>query len=516
MKKENTDLSRRTFLSKSAAFAAGSSIIAIPALAANIKGAEKSVPMMFTNDPVYTETAQTLLNKTIASDDNILGTDAVNIKEFSISGSDITVPLQDALDSLFSTGGQIIIPRGVWTTDGGHLVYSAITIQGVGINSGIFTMGSVIKLNSGESSFMFKLLAPTRNVGFKDFAIDLTNNTSATGIVMTDIDGTSNYIYSTTVENVGIYGGEYGIKVETSSTTQYESNLNNFKSVYFVGCRTCFYNNTINSGFTFENCHFYLPTSVGETPGGTALDCYLVGNISLKHCVFVGTQVREELSDPVTDGSTILKTTGYFNCINFYDCQDENVQYAYQNSTNPWVVASLVYRNCLIQSNFLFNGHGNVTLDSCRCAGTIYDTSTGTVRVYLKGVWNFFGYNTTTLEQITYESPESHVGFNSDSQIIYENLEVNASIIKNIAKIETGGYYIVNATRGVVDLPSGSSYVQVYNNTVTANSLVFLQLKTYDSGGARIREVSTFAGYFIIYLTQNAATDLSIAFMVEA
>lgn len=521
MKEENTDLSRRTFLSKSAAFAAGSSIIAIPALAANTKGAENSAPML-TNDPVYTDDVQTLTNKTISAANNtlIIGTDTVNIKEYSITGVDITSALNSAISALSSTGGRILIPRGVWESNGGHTVTHAISIEGVGINSGIPGMGSVVKLKTGQSSFMFKLLTPTRNVSFKNFAINLNDTPTATGILLTDIGGSGGsaaYIYSTRVENLGIYGGAYGIKVESSSTTQFECILNSFERIHFVGCRTCFYNNTVNTGFKFDNCHFYLPTSVGETPGGTALECVTIGNISLEHCLFVGTQVNDPFVPP-DDGSTILKTVGLFNSISFYDCQDENVEYAYQNSTNPWNVVALVYRNCLIQSHFKFTAHGKVVLDSCRCAGTIFDSENVAVNLYLKGVWNFFSYNTTTGQQITYRDPADHVNFTYEySHIVYENLEVNAPIIKGASDTNSSGNYVVaNGTRGTATLLSGASYLQVYNNIVSANSLVFLQLRSYDSGGARIREVDVSNGYFVIYLTQNAASNLNISFLVES
>lgn len=516
MKKENTEVSRRTFLTKGTAFAAGASIIAIPALAANIEGTEKPASMLG-NDPVYTDDVQTLTNKTIASNVNILGTDNVNIKEFFSTGTNITSALNSAISALGSSGGRILIPRGVWYSDGGHVVTHAISIEGVGINSGIPTMGSVIRLNTEKSSFMFKLVTPTRNVSFKNFAINLNDTPDATGILLTDVGGFDAYIYSTRIENLGIYGGEYGIKVETSSTTQFECILNSFESVHFVGCRTCFYGNTVNSGYKFDNCHFYLPTTVESTPGGTALDCITVGNISLEHCLFVGTQENDPFVG-ATDGSTILKTTGLFNSISFYDCQDENVQYAYQNSTNPWEVVALVYRNCLIQSHFKFTAHGKVTLDSCRCAGIIYDSTDVAVKVLLKGAWNFFGYNLSNGQQITYESPESHTSFTYEySQVIYENLEANAPIIKGAGDTNSSGnYVVVNGTRGTATLLSGAGFLQVYNNTVSANSLVFLQLRTYDSGGARIREVDVYNGYFVIYLTQNAASNLNISFLVES
>lgn len=512
MKKENTDLSRRNFLTKgtAAAVAAGASIIAIPATSPmNVSGATGTTPML-TNDPVYTESVQTLSNKTISSQNNTLGTDAINVREFSISGSDITSALNSALTLLGSyPGGQILIPHGTWETNGGHVVPHSVSIEGVGFNTGVTNTGTMIKLKTGQSSFMFKLLTDRRNVSFKNLGINLNDTSSATGILMTNNGCTAGgyescgFVYNTCIENVGIYGGAYGIKVDSISNTQFECILNRFERVSFIGCTTAFYCNTVNSGFTFDNCHFYIPGGPSAT-GGTALNCYVVGNISLEHCLFVG--VGFGANQPVTDGSTILKTTGNFNNISFYDCQDEGLQYAYQNSTNHWDIVSIVFRSCLIQSHFKFTAHGNITLDGCRCSGTIYDSSSAVAKIFLKGVWNY------------YTSPTVHSAapltsfVNAYSQVVYENLEVGAPVVKGTG---VTGTQSINASRGAVNIASGTSWVQVYNNLVRPDSLIFLQLRTYDSGGARIREVYTATDYFVIYLTQNAATELSIGFIIE-
>lgn len=527
MNKENTDVSRRSFLTKGVTVAAGAAIIAIPALAENAAAAEPSTSFV-SNDPVYTEAYQTLINKTISAANNtlIIGTESRNIKEFSISGTDISTALTAAINSIGLNGGRILIPRGVWEANGGYTIPSGITIEGIGINSGILNVGSVIKLKSGQSSFMFKLLAPTRNVTFKDFAIDLSNNSSAVGIHLTNIGnnaGTgSHYIYDTTLENVGIYGGDIGIHVQTdpnnSQVPQYECILNRFERVNFVGTRTCFKCDTVNTGFTFDNCHFYLPTTAGSIPAGVALNCYRVGNLSLNHCLFVGTQVIPPLGQ-TTDGSIILKTIGEFNNISFDDCQDENVHYAYVKDTYAWRVVGPVYKNCLIQSHFLFNVDGNLTLDSCRCGGKIYATATGTPTVFLRGNWNFFGYaqdQNGNWYQETSQSAESHgvITPTTSPRFLYEKY-VEKPTVQTISDMVGIAYYNHNL-RGAVEVKATTNYVQVFNNNVTANTLVFLQLRSFDSGGARIRDVTTYHGSFVIALTQPAASNLSVGFVVEA
>lgn len=512
MKKEETNLSRRSFISKGAAVAGVASIIAIETLAApnaNAKNVALSAPVM-SNDPVYTESTQTLINKTIPSRQNTLGTDYVNVREYPITGTDITSALNSAISSLSgsSLGGQILIPHGIWTSNGGHEFGHSISIEGTGFNPNPGYWGTEIKLNASQSSFMFRISAVKYNCSLKNMAIDLRSNSSATGLLITNHHSgtvTGANVYFTSAENVGFNGGAYGIKVESNEvngvSTSFECILNRFERLSFIGCQTAFYCNSINGGYSFDNCYFALPAN------GFALDCVFMGNLSLEHCLFVGGQVNQPWV-PASDGTTILRTTGAYNNISFYDCQDENIQYTYRNTSNHYDYVPLVFRNCLIQSKLKFTANGSVILEACRLgvssAGAIEDTSTAYVRVYLKGTNSI------------YTSSADNGGplgtfVNANTQVIYESKEIGLPVITTT----TATSYTINATRGTVNLGTGVSYVVVYNNFVTADSLVFAQLRTYDSGGARIREVQCFAGYFMIALTATAASTLSVAFKVE-
>ena len=97
--------------------------------------------------------------------------------------------------------------------------------------------------------------------------------------------------------------------------------------------------------------------------------------------------------------------------------------------------------------------------------------------------------------------------------MVYEAREIGLPVITPGG---TTGYQVINASRGTVNMASGTSYVQVYNNMITPNSLVFAQLRSYDTGGARIAFVYCDYGYFVVYLNQNAASELSIGFTVES
>lgn len=507
MNKENKNLSRRNFIA--AGTAAAASIIAIEAKAAPDSNAitesannTATKAGVLTNDPVYTESVQTLTNKTISSRYNTLGTEYINVKEFPITGTDITSALNSAISAL-SSGGQILIPRGQWTTNGGHEIDSdSISIEGVGYNLNPGISGTNIKLNASQSSYMFRLRTDRRNCSIKDLLIDLRNNSQATGLLMTDSGTSGNIIYYTRLENVGFNGGAYGIKVD-GVNSQFECILNRFESVSFIGCQTGFYCNTINGSYEFDNCYFSI-----KTPSGIALECTTMGSLSLAHCDFVGNSTHSSTTLP-TDGSIILKTHGVFNSISFFNCQDENVQYAYRNTSNPYENVPVVYRNCLLQSKFYFTANGAVLFDTCRLnvtggAAQVEDTSSSYAKVYLQGLNNVYHDATGTTPPL--------------GNFVHDYSRIFSEAVNVVSKTKQpgNGYHEVNATRGIINIPQGASSYTVYNYLVTADSIILAQLRTYDSGGARINYIVSYAGYFIIYLTQGAATTLNIGFKVES
>lgn len=529
MKKEKTNVSRRNFLSKGAGVAAGATIVAIAGTAPlSAKENANAENAMLANVAVYTEDTQTLTNKTMNSYFNTLGTTALNVKEFSPSGSDITTALNSAISFLtnFAYGGTILIPQGNWTTNGGHDLVSGIVIEGVGYKTNILG-GSEIKLNGGASNFVFRVKAPWQNCSLRRLTIDMQNNSNAAGLLLTNhVNGTivGTNIYATNVEEVNFKYGKYGIHVDSKETnnvsTDFECILNRFERVGFYFCKTGFSCNSINGGYSFDNCYFSVPTTNQPTTDyGRAVYCKWVGNISFKHCLFVGNQTPEA-NVPPTDGSTILETYGAYNNISFYDCQDENVQYYYRNSGttqeagNAWDVP-LVFRNCIIQSTFRYTSSGSVIFDACSINVTdigsghvkVTDTAYAAAKVYFKGLtkiaWHFNPPLNTKLDDFV----------NPYSQLVYEHNHVGQPVI-HPTPIFTQAYQF-NATRGAVQIPQGAAYVSIYNNLVTANSLVFAQLRTYDPGGARIREVQVSGGYMQINLTQAAGAILSVGFVIE-
>lgn len=522
MKEDTKTVSRRNFLTKSAAAAAAvtASILVIetPAETNTVVGSSCPSQTLFN-----CSSATTLTNKIIPSISNIVGTDYVNVREFEICGTDITDALNCAIDSLKNSGagtsvprgGQILIPRGQWTTRGGHDFFPSISIEGVGtqIDPEFFGVpwGTELKLVPDEKDnfekYMFRIVTNQHNCSLKNLSINISDSPDAIGLLMTDATTSASHLKYTTVENVNFTGGECGIKVYSDYHS--ECIQHRFERVVFNGCLTSFYNNTVNCGYSFDTCYFLVPND------GTALHIETAGNVAVEHCLFVPS------GGSVATDSTILKTVGAFNSISFYNCQDEGLTYAYQNDVNPYDYIPVVYKNCLIQSLFKFNSHGSVSLDTCRVysvdtigsttiGGAFIDSSTAAAQVYLKGQYNFFRWSPT----IIYAGAPIATFNNAYSRLLIEKNEIGLpEIIPASATVPS--YYVINKTRGLVNIDSGSSYIVIYNNLVTVDSMVFAQLQTYDSGGARIREVQCSGGIIQINLTANASSKLRIAFKVE-
>jgi hypothetical protein len=512
MKKEN--LTRRNFLRKGAAVAAASSIIAIersPTIASS-KLSARVAPVG--DEPVTTEAEQIINNKTFPRATNILGTEYLNIREFPFETGGLHPDITDALNAAIAAlsgpsglGGQILIPHGFYYTKGGHNIPDSISIEGTGMNlkAGV-GYGTNVRLKTGNSPYVFRIDAPNgilkSNVAIKNLSIWLADRPAdSIGLWMTGVEGGS--IHMTHLQNVQFYGGQYGIKVESSSG-HVECILNRFEHVSF-NCKYGFSCNSINGGYTFDNCGFTIPGSTPSSPS-IALDIHYVGNMSVEHCLFGGTSNPGPFL-PITDGSTILKTYSKFNNITFKDCQDELVQYYYRNDTINWPYNPVVLKNTLIQSAFKATANASVVLESCmigNIAGvsTFEDTSAGFLKLYLKGLNNSYTQN------IGFDYPISHTFVNSKSEIIREAL-YGAPLIATTPSSN----YTTDAARGIVLIGSGQSSITISNSKITADSIVFAQLRTSDP--ARIREVSCSAGVITINLTSPASSNLSVAFKID-
>ena len=521
MKEKNENVSRRNFLKKGAVAAGAASILVIP----NVANAE-------TESSTVSNAGNMVSSGTACDPTNPYGLD---LRSFSIPGdNDITTPLNDAIACLSSStgvrGGKILIPPGVFKTDGGHKLDQTISVEGVGVNTNsFFNAGTIIKLNppnKGVASEVFLIDADTvsrYNNSLKNLTVDMSQNPDATGLLLRKLTNTPFIgIYQTTVENVIFSNGARGIAVvsgvdEYNNSYSGECILNRFERVTFSLCETAFYCNTVNSGFTFDNCFFYL------TSTGTALDVELMGNMSLDHCLLVS-------NTPNSVSNKILRTTGQFNNISFNDCQDEGIIYSTYKDLHPFDYVPVVYRNCLIQSKMQFNANGAVLLDSCRiaanvktCGGSsetdssfiapIYDTETTCAVVHLEGSNNFYGSTSTTTDvKVAYD-------FKCDfSKVIYEDQHIEFPGFTPV-----GGADWIRAfdTSGIVSINAAYSYVKVYAPLITAETLIFTQLRTNDSNGALIREVinypniNPFESYFQINLTQAAANKLDVSFKLE-
>lgn len=461
----------------------------------------------------------------IAQDDpkpytyNVLGTDYVNVATFPISSDgDITDELDQAIallknaDQPFSVprGGQILIPRGRWTTRGGHTIYQGVSIEGVGSvaipGDRLVPWGTELQLVESRkrhfAAFMFMVDATYMNSSLKNLSI-LLGSSPSSGLLITNESVVNETVRHTHVENVAFQGGAYGIECRVKLYDGQDSNVEaipiSVQRAYFHDCKTAFYCDSVNSGFVFDTCTFLIP------PDGIALECPTIGNLSVSHCVFFP-------SGELDAGQTVLKTEGLFNNITFNDCQDESVTYCYRNTTNNFTWRPLVFNNCLIQSKFKYTADGSLILNSCQVyANRIEDSPTGFVNVYLKGKNNFYDLSTSPPVFYgapigTFVNPESRQVYEAQHYGLPEIVAPNASV---------PAYYAIEQSRAIINIGIGESSVFIYNNHVTPDSMVFTQFQSANSAGVQVRDVQCEPGAFQINLTAPTPVKLRVAYQIE-
>jgi len=450
MKKEESNVSRRKFLAAgtaaigSSVLLAGSEVHAEETTAENLLAAANSTTSIV-DDVVTTTATQTLTNKTISAESNnlIIGTEYLNLRQMSGfptgSNTDITTALNNAitrLNTYGTRGGQILVPRGQWTSSGGHNIGDSTSIEGVHVNSstGIGEeSGTQIRM-TGSGGYMFRIGGATTdslNCSIKNLNIRMDDNPTATGLLMSTASG--HRIYGTYLENVHFWGGDYGIRVATGAALQtnyrgvYKSNIsydvndvvnigavyykallasinknpttnptywqqtalmgefecimNVFNRVQFVGCRVAFYCETNNSGFEFNTPYVYLQPNSDSV----GFYCYLVGTLTVNNHLCVTN------SNAPANGATILYTVGGYNNIAFQNGgQDEQIQYLYRNSTNHYSFSPIVFRNCLIQSEIKVTANTSFVSDSNHFVNfqgspNFKDSSSAWCKIYLMG-----------------------------------------------------------------------------------------------------------------------------------
>jgi hypothetical protein len=451
--KNEKSVSRRNFLAAGSAVVASSVLISAPDAKAETKAETKAEELIakpvntppLAEEVVTTTARQTLENKTISAESNnlIIGTEYLNIRQMPgfPSGvgtdNDITAPLTNAINRLktFGTrGGQILIPRGLWTSSGGHDLGDSTSVEGVGVNSSTGTgeqSGTEIQMKPG-GSHMFRIGGPGErlNCSIKNLVVRMNNNPTATGLLMTTNSGQR--IYGTYLENVQFWGGDYAIKVITGAglensyrgpynagTTYQVNDLTNIGATYYrcistafnqypatspafweyaasmgnfecilnvfnrvtLGCRVGLYCETNNSGFEFNTPYIYLPL----TADAVAFYCYIMGSLTVNNYLAV--------SNPpgLSTGPTLLYTVGAYNTILFQNGgQDENVRFLYRNALNNYSFAPIVFRSCLIQSEIKITANSSFVSDSNTFVNFIgspnfKDSPTGWCKLYLMG-----------------------------------------------------------------------------------------------------------------------------------
>ena len=418
----------------------------------------------------------------------VIENEYINIARLMSGGTDITTALNAALaqinQSASTRGGQIFIPRGDWTTNGGHQLDSGIEIRGVGCSEAE-NDATRITLNVGGNNYIFGLDGNEENARIKDLALNLRlRTTNGIGFYVTGASNT--YHHSTELGNVGFFGGRYGIKIEASNSNSSPQNdgfsANNCK---FIGCRTAFYSDTLNCSIYITKPEIgvaSVDTPNGFYTGGIAFEIPFCGVFVCRDYHIYGTNPNANM--PQTNGSIVLYTVGAFNKILFENGQDEGVQYFYTNAGNAYSTHPIVVRDSVVQSIFYPSGDASFVASSCKFINSVdYPTfqcpADKTVHLYLEGQ-NFV--ETRTVASSGYDGGEivdasmaTLTGFSSNYAALYNtDGSLGESTGSAVRKHDFALYPTINATQGSVDfrgtdLGSAQTTHVIYNFLLNKN-----------------------------------------------
>lgn len=488
----------------------------------------------------------------------IIESEFINVKRSMASGAtDITTALDAAITTVNQSnakGGQIYIPPGAWTTNGGHVYPEAAMIMGAG--NGLFEngTGTNISLNPagvGVSNFVFKMNGNTQNIKLSDLAISLRNRqTDGIGFYVTGTTG--NYHLKTVIERVSFFGGRYNIKVEsdtvinptTGLSEQTHLQFEGFSCLHstFFGGRTAFYNNSLNGSVYFFHPHIAVPsidTPNGFATGGIAFELKYTGTFVAEKYHIIGGGNAAAYA-PSSDGTTLLYTFGAFNRIVLREGQDEKIDKYYTNDTNPYQSHPIELYSNQIQSRVVVNSNASIVSNSCsyvnavrddaNFGSTFYDTANGFLTLKKVGINSLETRTRTdgapvsdTRRGLTYlKNPLSKVIDGSGNVTKPGSLGVpeliDSGVVNRLitapAPATSGNTNTksINANRGVLSIASGATFATVYNTLVDANSVI--TAAALSSGGA-VDYVAPGAGYFAIYLKAAATAEFKCLFRLE-
>ncbi|CAN5388462.1 hypothetical protein BH20ACI1_BH20ACI1_10480 [soil metagenome] len=437
------------------------------------------------------------------------------------AGGDATDALNKIIASLnFSAGGNVFIPRALWTTTGGHDLPTNTLIRGG--NSSVNAINdSQIKLVS-SNTYIFKISGNVREVSIKRLTLSSAGDTAATATV--GILATSSYPNSTLgcyFEDVVFYGfTDTAFKVDSTApapprTDPWEFIQNHFVRCWFMLNKTGFRCNTINSGFKFDMCYFSLraiDTDKGFTVGGTGFDIESVGQLIVDQYLAIGNGPGGQ--NP-SDGSTLLKTTNAFNSIVMIG-QDENIEWAYIKNGGAYSQIPVIFRNCSpFQSKAKFNAVGEIVFDNCELkttdAGIIHDSAAGTATIYLTGK-NY-------LENTANPSNPRLTNFvNNYSRVFYPDGNVNEKFIAAPGTPTANNSYI-NATSGGITFAAGVTIIDIFTtliNQYTVGSTIDAFIRTSNPDNVTV-SATIYPDYGFIRFTLSAAStvNLSVGFNIR-
>ena len=495
-----------------------------------------------------------------------VGNAYTDISRFMTSGeTDITNAVKSAM-VLNAGGGCILIPRGNWNLNENLLPTSAMTILGTGSNLDDF-WGTQINLiqnpQTGQyPNSAFKITGVQKNISFKDMIIRMRNAPNANGVLIEN--NTGNIVYFTHFENVTFLGGANGINVNaTGGGNLFECIQNTIDRCKFIGQKAAFKCNTVNSGFTFNSPYFSLETfgsnvqqyssasafpSVGSAGiyyrdnstkliyiwtgavyqidrqyvSGVGLDIIGVGNLTVNGALCVGNQPSQS-NVQASDRSCFLRTHGAYNNIVIKDGeQDENIEYQYRNTTNPYDASPVTWEHCLIQSKMFFTTAGAVSLKNVTYKQNndpmIFDSVNGVdgyARIFVDNESKFIRNIAATGYGDEYVKLANFLALNNQYSRI-----VNADGSIGERYIQPANDYsqiVKHITEGVVNVYPGVDNVIVNNNLIAPSTIVNAYMVSQAAGGTlSIAGVESFDSYFKIRLTGNAAAGTRVGFRIVA
>jgi hypothetical protein len=268
------------------------------------------------------------------------------------ANTDITDALSESLaDTSANQGGVIYIPNVQYQTTGNLVVTDATTVEGDQNYVLPGYGGTSIKL-TGSGNSVFKVGEGEYGIRFRNLLLDGTGTTGKAGILL---EGSyPNSSGDLAIENVTIAYFDKGLYYHSLSGSWQFAQVKISQTV-FQGNTVGIWANSLNSEFALESVNFAIPD------GASARAIYTngIGIINIKSSEFAGVNLSSASS-----GNAVMEIDGAHVQINFFGCQDENINYFLINDASDITGIVNLYGNLIqslvqINASMVLNSMGN-------------------------------------------------------------------------------------------------------------------------------------------------------------